>query len=232
MNFINSDNGLYLAYRWFYLIDNIVLNPINILVVDDHEIIFDGIESMLKDEEFVQSLDYCSSIPELKSLLIVNNYHILVLDINMDGKNTLDAIHEIKAIKPEVKIIVFTSYENNKLFQTAKELDLSGYLLKNTTKKQFIEVLHKILNGENHFQEFDKEFPSEFTQSIDTFNNLNSLTKREKELAEFIVKGFNENEISDKLFISRHTVRTHKKNIFKKLKINGVMDLVKLINDQ
>jgi len=208
------------------------LNPIKILVVDDHEIIFDGIKSMLLGEEFVQTLDYCPSILELKSSLIVNNYHVLILDINMDGKNTLDVVHEIKAIKPEIKIIILTSYENNKLYQVAKQLDLAGYLLKNTTKKLFIEALHKVINGEKHFQEFNKEFSNEFTLSLDDFDRFNSLSQREKELAELIVKGFNENEISDRLFISKHTVRTHKKNIFKKLKINGVMDLVKLINDQ
>ncbi|MDH5366734.1 MAG: response regulator transcription factor [Cyclobacteriaceae bacterium] len=208
------------------------MNPIKILVVDDHEIIFDGIKSMLLGEEFVQTLDYCPSILELKSSLIVNNYHVLILDINMDGKNTLDVVHEIKAIKPEIKIIILTSYENNKLYQVAKQLDLAGYLLKNTTKKLFIEALHKVINGEKHFQEFNKEFSNEFTLSLDDFDRFNSLSQREKELAELIVKGFNENEISDRLFISKHTVRTHKKNIFKKLKINGVMDLVKLINDQ
>lgn len=212
--------------------DDNVMKSIDILVVDDHKIIFDGIKSMVEDQEFVHSLEYCSSLQQLKSKINQKNYDVLILDLNLEGENALNIVHEIKFISPTLKIIVLTSYDSKKLFQKAKELDLEGFLLKNTTKKQFIEALQKVILGEKYYPKLNQTIPSEFTQSIDTFGSINSLSNREQELVKCLLNGLNEKEIADKLFISRHTVRTHKKNIFRKLNVHGVMGLIKLMKEQ
>lgn len=212
--------------------DDNVMKSIDILVVDDHKIIFDGIKSMVEDQEFVHSLEYCSSLQQLKSKINQKNYDVLILDLNLEGENALNIVHEIKFIRPTLKIIVLTSYDSKKLFQKAKELDLEGFLLKNTTKKQFIEALQKVILGEKYYPKLNQTIPSEFTQSIDTFGSINSLSNREQELVKCLLNGLNEKEIADKLFISRHTVRTHKKNIFRKLNVHGVMGLIKLMKEQ
>lgn len=201
----------------------------DMLVVDDHKIIFDGIKSMLEENGFINSLDYCASLAQLKSRLGQYKYDILVLDLNLSGENALNAIKEIRFIKPKIKIIILTSYESSTLVQKAKELGVDGYLLKNTTQKQFVEALQKIASGEKYFQKFNETISAEFEQSIDSFGVLNSLSNREQELVQCLLNGLNEKEIAEKLFISRHTVRTHKKNIFKKLNVSGVMGLIKSV---
>lgn len=208
------------------------MDSIDLLVVDDHEIIFDGIRSMLADQQFVNSLDYCASISALKSSLIKKKYHLLVLDLNIDGENSLNSIEEIKFLNPNIKIIVLTSYESARLVQRAKDLKLDGFLLKNTTKTEFVQSIRTVLNKGSYFAELETANLSEFSSTIDSFANRNSLSKRELELVKHLTDGLNEKEIADKLFISRHTVRTHKKNIFKKLSVHGVMGLIKLMKEQ
>jgi len=204
---------------------------IDVIVVDDHKIIFDGIKSMLDESAFIHSLDYCASLAQLKSILSQNRYNVLVLDLNLSGENALNAINEIKFLNPNIKIIILTSYENNTLVQKAKQLGVDGYLLKNTTQKLFIGALKKIVSGEKYFPDFNDNTSSEFVQSIDSFSTIQSLSNRERELVQCLLSGLNEKEIADKLFISRHTVRTHKKNIFKKLNVSGVMGLIKLMKN-
>ena len=202
---------------------------LKILVADDHEIIFDGIKSMMEGQDFIKALDHCSSFRQLISKLAEKNYDVLVLDLNMGGKNALTGIREIKEQNQKCKIIVLTSYENPKFVQKSQELGLDGFLLKNTTKKEFIKALQTVTSGGQYYPEVKDELPSK--DSFDNFTSINSLSDREKELVELIIQGFNENEIAEKLFISRHTVKTHKKNIFKKLNVHGVLGLIKLMRD-
>ena len=202
---------------------------LKILVADDHEIIFDGIKSMMEGQDFIKALDHCSSFRQLISKLAEKNYDVLVLDLNMGGKNALAGIQQIKDQNQKCKIIVLTSYENPKFVQKSQELGLDGFLLKNTTKKEFIKALQTVTSGGQYYPEVKDELPSK--DSFDNFTSINSLSDREKELVELIIQGFNENEIAEKLFISRHTVKTHKKNIFKKLNVHGVLGLIKLMRD-
>jgi len=204
---------------------------INVLVVDDHEIIYDGIESMLSGQEFIQSLDYCPSIKRLKIFLSKKKYDVIVLDINLAGENALESVQEIRHLNSAAKIIILTSYESFRLIQRTKELNLDGFILKNTTKIEFLKAIQIVLSGKKYFPDLKDATPSKFLLSIDLFANKNILSKRELELAKCLIAGLNEKEIAEKLFISRHTVRTHKKNIFKKLNVSGVMGLIKLIKN-
>lgn len=205
------------------------MKPVDILVVDDHKIVHEGIVSMLNDQDLVGNIDYCPSLASLKTTLRVKHYDLLILDINLAGENALDAIDEINFLVPNVKIIALTSYDNQRLVQQAKDLDIDGYLLKNTTKKLFISTIWEVLNGKKYFHSSKSAPADEFSQSLDSFANKSTLSKREQELVGYLTSGLNESEIAEKLFISRHTVRTHKKNIFKKLNVHGVMGLIRLM---
>lgn len=205
------------------------MKPVDILVVDDHKIVHEGIVSMLNDQDFVGKIDYCPSLASLKTTLRGKQYDLLILDINLAGENALDAIDEIKFLAPNVKVIALTSYDNQRLVQQAKDLNIDGYLLKNTTKKLFISTIWEVLNGKKYFHSSKSAPMDEFSQSLDSFANKSTLSKREQELVGYLTSGLNESEIAEKLFISRHTVRTHKKNIFKKLNVHGVMGLIRLM---
>ncbi len=203
-------------------------NPVNVLVGDDHQVIFQGIETMLHNHKVIKTLDYAATIEEITSRLSESSYDLLVLDLNINGINSLDHIEAFRDIISDLKIIIFSSYNNKKLIDKANDLNTNGYLLKNTDQSSFQTAIEKIINGGTVF---DQELKISATQDndLDQYASLEELSKREKELALLIISGNNEQEIADLLCISKNTVRTHKKNIFRKLNVSGTFGLIKYI---
>ncbi|ARN75513.1 response regulator [Oceanicoccus sagamiensis] len=203
-------------------------NPVNVLVGDDHQVIFQGIETMLNNHSIINDLDYAASIDEISSRLSENKYDLLLLDLNINGINSLDHVEAFRGIIEDLKIIIFSSYNNKKLIDKASDLNTNGYLLKNTDQDSFQSAIEKVINGGTVFDQ-ELKITDSPSDDIEQYANLEELSKREKELAALIIAGNNEQEIADLLFISKNTVRTHKKNIFRKLNVSGTFGLIKYI---
>ena len=90
------------------------MSDLRILVGDDHKVIFDGIQSMLENTISVTELQYAASIEQIKEALCREYFDLLVLDLNINGINSLDQMSEFLRISAQTKILVFTSYGNKK----------------------------------------------------------------------------------------------------------------------
>ncbi len=200
---------------------------IDILVGDDHHIIYQGIEAMLSRSNGIGRLDHSSSADSIQQCLLNTHYDLLILDLNLAGTNSLDHVEHFRTIDKNLKIIIFSSYNNKKLIAKARQLEVNGYLLKSTDEATFNEAIVSVMQGESYFLADGAE-----DEKLDepALMHITELSTREKELASLIVAGNNEQELAELLFISKNTVRTHKKNIFRKLNVSGTFGLIKYIN--
>ncbi len=188
---------------------------IRIGIVDDHPIFLDGITGVLSLKSNFQILFSVDSAKKVLEYLKDQEVDILITDISMPEINGLELINLIRKEKNNIKIIVMSSFKNAE----AKE-NIDGYLLKNTPK----EILYEVI--ENLYYKNKKYFYSEDLDFEKIIFNKSILSQREKEIVVLICEGLTTLEISEKLFISKNTIETHRKNIFFKLNISTTAQLV------
>jgi len=208
-------------------------NTIKIIAADDHPIVVDGIKLSLKDVDDFAFIGEAYSEGELYSLLQKVTPDILILDLNIKGDNALDYLDKIYQYAPQIKIIIFSSYNTPSLIKAALENKVNGYLLKDAAKEEFIEALHTAFSGGIYIsknaqitrEDFKKNSPKNIL--MDDFLKKNNLSYRELEVIQLIVKGLTSDAIAEQLYISKHTVQSHRKNILRKLSLHSKSEIVR-----
>ncbi|OQY03126.1 MAG: hypothetical protein B6I20_05740 [Bacteroidetes bacterium 4572_117] len=202
----------------------------DIYIVDDHQIVIDGISSyLLGNEEFMLS-GSAFSATGLFELLQKKLPDILVLDMKLPG---LQGHHIAKIITekyPQIKIIFLSSNTDKKSLNEAIEAGGLGYLSKDVTEEEFLLALKEIKAGKNYYSTGIQHTVYEsFTDNIkaQSMHSDIPLSEREIDVVKLFVEGFSYKEIADRLSISKRTVETHKKNILEKLELKTTVDLVK-----
>lgn len=200
---------------------------IKIAIVDDHQIVIDGIKSLLENEEDF-SIDVCTtSSIEMLELLSKIPVDILLTDIMMPQMNGQELAKKVKERFPLIRILALSmSGQGDTVNEMIKDADIAGYVLKNIGKKDLIDALHKIAGGGIYFSD-------EILNELDKFSHVKKqnedahLTAREIEIIGLIEGELSNKEIADTLYISERTVETHRKNIFRKTKTGSVIGLIK-----
>lgn len=205
---------------------------ITLAIVDDHQIVIDGLKSLLNGHPgFVVEIE--TTQPEaLEQLLKKNIIDVLITDIMMPGMNGAELAKIVKTNFPSVKILALSmSGQGTLINQMIEDSDIAGYVLKNIGKKELITALEKIAAGGIYFSQevLDEMMKVEETRKI---NDEVHLTIREIEIIRLIEKEMSNRQIADELFISERTVETHRKNIFRKTKTSSLIGLIKYAYSQ
>jgi len=210
-------------------------NPkaIKIIILDDHPLITDGVASLLASSERYNLVFSVHSWESLLSAILEYRPDILILDLNIHGKNILNKIDDLKLRFPEPKILVFSSYNTPSLVKKALSKDVDGYLLKDTTRTELLEALDTMTLGAQFIGErvaipkkgFVKRMAN--NEIKDVFENSSVLSIRELEVVKYIVEGLESQQVAERMFISKHTVQSHRKNILKKLNLHSAAELVR-----
>jgi DNA-binding NarL/FixJ family response regulator len=201
---------------------------IKILVADDHPMIIEGLTLALSGSDSVSVVAKAREGEEVLSNLRKESVDVILLDINMPGLNGFETIKKIKPEYPEIKIIVLTMYDKPEFIRSVIESGANGYLLKNTGKDEMILAIQKVYRGETFFsQDVQKILKKEESDP----NSSVHLTRREKEVLCLIAREKTTPEIAEELFISTHTVDTHRKNLLAKLNVKNAAGLVKYAMD-
>lgn len=201
---------------------------IRIVVADDHPVVLGGLRLMFENMAGYKLVGEASSLKETLTTCDNVRPDILILDLNFDGKSSLDLVPELRSRFPTLRILVFSAYHSVGLVKKVLEAGVQGYLLKDASKTEWIEALSMLIQGKIYLskQISGLTFKLNEFQNSD-FHQLNCLSEREKSIIQLIADGLMEDKIAEVLFISKHTVHTHKKNIFKKLQLHTNADLVK-----
>lgn len=143
---------------------------------------------------------------------------LVLTDIQLPGKSGLDFITWLKPLRPDIQFMVLSVYDDaDKVFKALKA-GASGYVLKNTPADKLIEALVDLRKGSSPMSgQIARMVVEAFQKNIPVTDAKESLSLREREVLEWLAKGFRYQEIADKLFISLETVRTHIRNIYEKL---------------
>lgn len=200
---------------------------IRLAIVDDHQIVIDGLVSVLQQHEALQIVVTANSGNEMLQLLQENEVDILLSDIMMDGMNGQQLSKAVKEQFPQIKIIALSMNNSGEIVDNMiNDANIVGYLLKQTSKVELVEAIIKVYNGGQYFQDkilIELEKESKRKKILKDAH----LTLREKQILALMEKDFSNKEIAAELSISILTVETHRKNIFRKTNTNNVLTLVK-----
>lgn len=206
------------------------MDTIKVLIADDHEILRYGISTYLASANHIDIVAEASSGDECMELIKEKKPDVCVLDISMPGKDGIETTKEIRALIPEIKILIFSMHTNRQVLRKVLDAGINGYLLKSTDKADLLHGIESIAKGQQVFSDpISAMITSSFLKkgsSTDGTGSVN-ITNRELEILQYIVKGLTSQEIAEKLYISPRTVDTHRANLMKKLDINNAAGLVR-----
>lgn len=198
-----------------------------VILADDHQFLVEGLLSILKDEPSFEIVATAQNGFELIDAVLRHSPDLVILDMNMPGYDGLQCLDRIKADIPKTKVLVLTNYNQPELVSEVKKRKAEGYLIKNSSANELTEVILKILDGQTHFPAPGQlKTISEDSFFLDDFLKKYQLTKREVEIIRLVCQELSNKEIADKLFLSELTIKTHRRNILRKLDIRNVAGLV------
>ena len=200
---------------------------ISLAVVDDHQIVIDGIRSILQGQETFKIAIETTNPLDVVTLLSKTPVDILLTDIMMPGMNGAELAKAVRAAFPEIKIVALSmSGQGDLVNQMINDSDIAGYVLKNISKQELLKALEKIAAGGIYFSE---DVLAEMIKESEKKKEAEQahLTMREIEIIRLIEKELSNKQIADTLFLSERTVETHRKNIFRKTKTNSLIGLIK-----
>ena len=197
------------------------MKTIKVLLADDHTIILDGLEVVLSNDEDIEVIGTVGNGEEVLEFLKKKETVLVVLDINMPKMDGISCSRVIKKQFPWIKILILTMYPQKSFIDEIVKIGIDGCLLKNNTGKELITAIKRVMGGNSYFDHL-KSFTSE-TEEVFQYK----LTKRELEIIKCLADGLSSSQMAEKLFISEHTVRTHRKNILRKTGASGTSQLIK-----
>lgn len=187
-----------------------------LLVVDDHDIVRKGLIVMLKEEKEFEYIQEASNAEEARKVLAINTPDIALVDVNLNGQNGLDLIAEVSQKNLSTKFIVFTSSSRKGDYIRAKELNVDGYILKDSNVEDIIYAIKAVGRGRRFY---DAEVTQD-RQPTERSILLESLTDREKEIFIEIGRGLSNAQIAEKLYITENTVKKHISSLLSKLGVS------------
>ena len=193
---------------------------INVVIIDDHKVIADGLERLINESEDARVAGKAFSVAGCLELLNNTQPDVLMLDIGLPDGNGIDLCEQIKAKYPQQKVLILTSYGELATINRALDAGADGYILKNSMPEELLEGIHAVASGQRFLcEEVDIILKKNETNTLE-------LTRREKELLLLIVEGYTLPELSDKMCLGYHTIRSYRKNLNIKLNAHNTAQLV------
>lgn len=204
---------------------------VRIMIVDDHPMIREGLTYMLSSCPDFEIVDDCGNAEEAYRISLQKKPDVILMDIKMEGKNGIEAARLILKDMPEIKIIFLTVFEDAGFIRQALEAGGSGYVLKHVSKDKLIDTIQRVYHGERIFD------PTVFNRIVEGYIKLSNapevteeavdieqtieLTPREQEILYHLMKGMTNKEISAASHLAIDTVKTHLRNIFRKMGVKN-----------
>ena len=193
---------------------------ITIAIAEDHQALIDGMKVFLEYENDIKVVGEANNGDRLLDIVRSKKPDIVLTDIRMPIMDGITAAKHIKDEFPQCKIIAFSMFEQDEAITQMQQAGASGYILKNSSLKLVIEAIRAVYRGETFFD-------SGLKKTVKEDNGEVQLSKREKEIVKLVGEGKTSQEIADALFIGKATVDTHRKNILKKLNLQGKSELMR-----
>lgn len=206
--------------------------PRKILICEDHQIVTDGLCSIIQNFSGFEVVDTINGYTNLYRSLEIYQPHILLLDLNLPKKNGLEILKELRGQGNDIKILILTMYNKKTIVNKTIAQGANGFLLKNCSSDDLLEALTHV-SKENGFYYGEGVVKGKQEDSLkqDEFYKRIQLTPREKEIIRYLCNGHKVPDIATAMHISPLTVETHKKNIYRKLGVDSSIKLVTFVHE-
>ncbi|MGH1383698.1 response regulator [Kordia sp.] len=202
---------------------------INVLIVDDHHLFAEGLEALFKPEDGIKIVAHAQNGHLVPSILEETEIDVILMDIDMP---TIDGIATIQLLNKkgiDLPILMLTMHQSIQKIRDSLKSGALGYIIKDASKLELVEAIKVTSQRKNYFHTKINE------QVFDYFRGKNKakimvdeLSKREIEVVKCVAQGMNSNAIAETLFLSMHTVKTHRRNIMHKLNVKTSAELIRL----
>lgn len=200
---------------------------INIFLVDDHDILLDGIAAILKESDRMKVIGRANTAEMAEQYIRAQKPQVVITDISMPGKSGIELAQQLKKTHPDVKIIALSMHDDMNHISNMIKAGASGYLLKTVKNDELVDAICQVYEGKTYIQQSLSKCFANHRQHIESNSAVKMLSPREIEIIKLIAQDMSTADISEKLFLSVYTVETHRKNIWRK---TGVKSLVGLVN--
>ena len=203
-------------------------SPIRVLLVDDHQMFLDGLNTMLAKNKDYTIIGTALNGKEAIEFLGKNPVDIVITDINMPHMSGTELTVAIKESMPDIKVLILSMYNEREIIHEIVMSEAEGYILKNAGKQELLKALEKRTQGGTYYSNEVMQIITEsYVRKQKAVEKTKDLTPREIEILKLVCQENSTPEIAEKLFISPLTVETHRKNILKKTKSRTIVGLIK-----
>ena len=197
-----------------------------ILIVDDHLVVRNGVAMVLENQIEGVAISNAENFFEAIALLKEGSFDLIILDINIPGGKSTEMITDLRAIQPSVKILVFSAHEEEQYAIKYISAGANGYLNKLCSEEKMMFAINSIFESSTYISAELVSKLVEAKENKKAINPLEVLSKRELQIAQLLINGNGNLEISNMLDIHMSTVSTYKARVFEKLKITNLVELI------
>ncbi|TGD77153.1 response regulator [Hymenobacter wooponensis] len=201
------------------------MKPIDVMLVDDHRMVLEGLRVLLEPLEFVAVTGTCTTAAEVLTALQAHVPDVLLLDINLPDQNGVDLCLQLTQAYPTLRVLALTTLNEKSYVTRMMQNGAAGYVLKNASPEELAEAITRVHAGKKYFSDEVQEL---LLQPTPAAPEIPVLTRREKEVLALIADGLTSHDIAEKLFLSALTVETHRRNIITKFGVSNTASLIKL----
>lgn len=197
----------------------------NLLIVDDHSIVRLGVANVIKNSFPKVTIEHATNIPDAIEKFNSTNFQLAIIDIKLPGGSTLDLVKQFSKKNSSCKILMFSGLNEAQYGERYIKLNVNGFLSKHKPADEIITAIEKVLEG--HIYMSDELKSKVESKKLRKYKNpVEKLSTRELEVLSFILDGYGNLEIANKLKLKNSTVSTYKKRLMEKFDVANVLDLV------
>ena len=193
----------------------------NVLIVDDHEVVRDGVKNILGEQARAISFGEASTAPEALRLITEQNWDLVILDLSLAGRNGLELLKQLKQIDSELPVLILSMHSEEQYARRAFKAGAAGYVTKDSSRTELIEAVKRAL-------ERSEEQLRHRGERQDARGRVDKLTPREFEVLRFVVMGLLNKQIASELHTAEKTIKVHRGRVMQKLGVTSVPDLVRV----
>lgn len=212
-------------------------NPIRVVLADDHVFVRDGIKSLLENEAYIEVVGEATDGLEALKSVEINQPDLLILDIRMPNMTGIEVVENLRIGNKSLKIVMLSMHESEEYVLKSIKAGADGYLLKGSSKEEFLKAIHTVAQGGKYFSgDISSILIGQLTQNTSSetkqlVNDEMMITKRENEILKLLLSGKGNKEIAEALDISKRTAEVHRFNLMKKLKVKNLIELANRANE-